>query len=724
MIASVLIEHNVKSLDKTFDYVVPENLSKDISVGHKVLVPFGSQIVEGFVLNLSNKYDPSMEYKEVINIVEKTFCLNEELLELGKFISDTTLSTRISAYQAMFPKALKASVKANINIKKDVYVSLNKEMDVDNYIDIHKKNKKEIEILNLLKEKDVLRKEINSPSLRKLIENNVVVLKSVEVNRNIDFVKEEKKNIELTPEQNEAYTKIKNSTNNKVLLYGVTGSGKTEIYIKLINDTLNSGKNVIMLVPEISLTPQIVNRFLSEFGSRVAVLHSALSEGEKYDEYRRIVNKEVSIVVGARSAVFAPLSNIGLIIIDECSSPSFKQDVNPKYNSIDVAFMRSETYKCKVVMGSATPLLEQYARGQKGVFKLVSLTSRVSDNLPNYVLVDMNKEVKKRNFIISSVLKEKINDTIKSDKQVILLLNRRGYSTFLSCSSCGFVWKCPSCDISLIYHKSTNNLRCHYCGYTTKMTNICPKCKEDAIKDLGMGTEKLESIINKMFPLGRTVRMDLDTTRNKGSHSKIIEDFKNHKYNILIGTQMISKGLNFKDVTLVGVINADASLNIPDFRSSERTFELLTQTGGRTGRYDLPGDVVIQTYNKDNYCLECVKKGDYIDFYTKEMKIRKDLKYPPYYYLTTVKIISDKYELARDEANNVKKYLTRNLNEGIIVLGPSTASVFKLMNKYYFQIILKYKNEANMLEVLKNINEMYITNKVSVDININPLNLL
>ena len=528
----------------------------------------------------------------------------------------------------------------------------------------------------------------------------------------------------LTSEQMRAYNEIKTSTNNKILLHGVTGSGKTEIYIKLIEDTLVLGKSVIMLVPEISLTPQIVNRFKSDFGDDVAVLHSGLSEREKFDEYRRIVNKEVSIVVGARSAVFAPLSNIGLIIIDECSSPSFKQDVNPKYNSIDVAFMRSETYKCKVVMGSATPLLEQYARGQKGVFKLVSLTSRVSNNLPNYVLVDMNKEVKKRNFIISSVLKEKINDTIKSDKQVILLLNRRGYSTFLSCSSCGFVWKCPSCDISLIYHKSTNNLRCHYCGYTTKMTNICPKCKEDAIKDLGMGTEKLESIINKMFPLGRTVRMDLDTTRNKGSHSKIIEDFKNHKYNILIGTQMISKGLNFKDVTLVGVINADASLNIPDFRSSERTFELLTQTGGRTGRYDLPGDVVIQTYNKDNYCLECVKKGDYIDFYTKEMKIRKDLKYPPYYYLTTIKIISDKYELARDEANNVKKYLTRNLNEGIIVLGPSTASVFKLMNKYYFQIILKYKNEANMLEVLKNINEMYITNKVSVDININPLNLL
>ena len=723
MIASVLIEHNVKSLDKTFDYVVPENLSKYISVGHKVLVPFGSQIVEGFVLNLSNKYDPSMEYKEVINIVEKTFCLNEELLELGKFISDTTLSTRISAYQAMFPKALKASVKANINIKKDVYVSLNKEMDVDNYIVSHKKNKKEIEILNLLKEKDVLRKEINSPSLRKLIENNVVVLKSVEVNRNIDFVKEEKKNIELTPEQNEAYTKIKNSTNNKVLLYGVTGSGKTEIYIKLINDTLNSGKNVIMLVPEISLTPQIVNRFLSEFGSRVAVLHSALSEGEKYDEYRRIVNKEVNIVVGARSAVFAPLLNIGLIIIDECSSPSFKQDVNPKYNAIDVSFERAKTHNALVLMGSATPLLEQFARGEKGVFELVKLTKRISNNLPNYILVDMNDEVKKRNYVISSVLKDKINETLKNGKQTILLLNRRGYSTFMSCSSCGYVWKCPNCDISLIYHKTTNNLRCHYCGYSTKMTNICPNCKEEAIKDLGFGTEKLESIISKEFN-ARVVRMDLDTTRNKGSHAKIIEDFKNHKYDILIGTQMISKGLNFKDVTLVGVINADASLNIPDFRSGERTFELLTQTGGRAGRYELPGEVVIQTYNKDNYCLECVKNHDYLSFYNKEMKIRKDLKYPPYYYLTLIKIISTTYEVARDEANKIKNYLSKNLSSNFIILGPSTASVFKLKNKYYFQIIIKYKKEENIFKVLKDINDTYITNKVSVDINVNPLNLI
>ena len=330
----------------------------------------------------------------------------------------------------------------------------------------------------------------------------------------------------------------------------------------------------------------------------------------------------------------------------------------------------------------------------------------------------------KRNFVLSDVLKEKITKEVNNGHQVIILLNRRGYSTFLSCSSCGFVWKCPKCDISLIYHKSSGNLSCHYCGYLTKMTKMCPSCHEEAIKDLGMGTEKLEEIFNKEFPSFRTVRMDLDTTRNKGSHGKIIEDFKNNKYDILIGTQMISKGLNFKNVTLVGVINADTSLNIPDFRSSERTFELLSQTGGRTGRYDLDGEVVIQTYNTDNYTLNCVCANDYEMFYNKEMPIRKVLKYPPYYYLVSLKIIGEKYEIAKEEAVKIKNYLSINLNDSFIILGPSVASLVKLKNKYYFQIIIKYRNEFNLFETLKVINDMYTTKKVQVDININPLNML
>lgn len=725
MIASVLIEYSVKSLDRTFDYLIPPNLLSIIKVGHKVLVPFQNRVVEGFVLSLNSEIDESIEYKYVSEIVEKDFCLNEELIELGKKIQKATLSTLMSVYQAMLPKALKASSKTKINIKTKSVVYLNKNYDIEKYILLNKNSHRQIEIINMLKSEEYIeRTVINSSSLRELIKKEVVLVKEIEDLRNVNFIKKEKKDIVLTSEQSKCLEEIRNSNNNKVLLYGVTGSGKTEIYISLIKDYLRKGKNIIMLVPEISLTSDIVNRFKSEFGPLVAVLHSALSDGERYDEYRRIVKDNVKIVVGARSAIFAPLKNIGLIIIDECGSPSFKQDVNPKYNAIDVAFERSIKHNSLVLMGSATPLLEQYARGEKGIFKLVSLTKRVSDKLPLITTIDMNKEVKKRNFIISEELKSKINDRLNKKEQVILLLNRRGFSTFTSCSSCGYVWKCPNCDISLIYHKTNNNLRCHYCGYSINMSKICPNCKEEAIKDLGMGTEKLESIIKEMFPKAKVLRMDLDTTIKKGSHAKIIESFKNHEYDILIGTQMISKGLNFKDVSLVGVINADASLNIPDFRSGERTFELIMQTSGRCARYDLEGEVLIQTYNKDNYVFDSVKKYDYIDFYKKEMKLRKELKYPPYYYILSIKIVSSNYEIARNESGKVKKYLNNNLSENFIILGPSTANIFKLKNKYYFQIIIKYKKEENLFQVLDYLNSIYITDKVKLDININPLNLL
>ena len=725
MIALVLIEYSVKLLDRTFDYIVPSNLCDKIKVGQKVIVPFGNQVVEGFVVGLKkSNLDKNIEYKEIEKIVESTFCLNEELLELGKKIKEMTLSTLISAYQVMFPKALKASNKTIINIKTKTICFLNNDINIEKYKEENRKNKREIEIIDkLLTEGEVERKVINSSSLRNLILKKIVLFREEEVNRDVNFIEEKHQEIVLTKEQEEAYNKIINSDNKNILLHGVTGSGKTEIYIKLIKEMLSQSKTVIMLVPEISLTPQIVGRFKSEFKNNVAVIHSGLSEGEKYDEYRRIVKKEVGIVVGARSAVFAPLENIGAIIVDECGSASFKQETNPKYNAIDIAIIRGKTHNAYVIMGSATPLLEQYARGEKGVFKLISLTKRVSENLPKINIVDMNEEVKRRNFVISNLLKVKLSECLNKHEQAIILLNRRGYSTFMSCSNCGYVWKCPNCDISLIYHKSSNNLRCHYCGYSTFMSKICPSCKEEALKDLGMGTEKLEQIICEMFSDAKIVRMDLDTTSRKGAHQKIISKFKNHEYDILIGTQMISKGLNFKDVSLVGVVNADASLNIPDFRSGERTFELLMQTGGRVGRYDLSGEVIIQTYNPDNYVLESVCKHNYIDFYNKEMKIRKTLKYPPYFYMVSIKIVSESYEISRNESVKVKNYLVNNLSNSFIILGPSTANVFKLKNKYYFQIIVKYKREENLMEVLKNINDVYVNDKVKVDININPFSM-
>ena len=716
MLASVIIEYSVKSLNKVFDYKIPEDLKDIIRVGHKVIVPFGKVEVEGFVLKIHNNIDSALEYRSIIKIQESDFYLNEELLKLGKYMSDFLLCNLISCYQVMLPKALKASLKTNINRKYITKVSLNKEIDIDGYILEHKRNTGEISIINSLKEGEKEKKEFGS-SLKKLIEKGIVVENKYEVNREVatDFLK---KDISLTDGQLKAVNEILNSNDDKFLLYGVTGSGKTEVYIELLKRVLKLNKTGIVLVPEISLTPQIVARFKGVFGDNVAVFHSSLSEGEKYDEYRRIMNGEVSLVVGARSAVFAPLKNIGLIIIDECQSQTYKQENTPKYNAIDIAFKRSEYNNAKVIMGSATPSLEQYARGKKGVFHLINLPSRISGRLPSFEIVDMDKEAKKHNYIISDKLDKEIKSALERKEQVILLLNRRGYSTFLSCTNCGFVYKCPNCDISLIYHKSSNSYSCHYCGYRCQKSDVCPSCHEEAIKDLGLGTEKLESMIAKKYNV-EVLRMDADTTSTKNAHQKLIKEFSSGKYSILVGTQMISKGLNFENVSLVGTINSDASLSIPDFRSSEKTYELLSQTAGRVGRFNLPGKVIIQTYNPTNYVYKSVVKNDFDAFFNYEMNIRKKLMYPPYYYICNILITSATFNEAGDAANKVKKFIDSKLNEKeFIVLGPSVSSIVRLNNKYRFNIMIKYKKIDNLLPVMREVNNINIKN-VSIDININ-----
>ena len=643
MLASVLIQYSVKSLNKVFDYIVPDELKDIIRVGHKVIVSFGNSEVEGFVLKLHNNKEKNVNYKSVIKIQESDFYLNDELLELGKSLSNSLLCNLISCYQVMLPKALKASYKTNINRKYETIISLNKETDIDKYVLEHKRSKKEIEIIELLKKNDINKKKINSSSLKNLILNNVVLENKIEVNREVSFLDEKAKDIKLTDFQESAVNEILLSNDNRFLLYGVTGSGKTEVYIELLKRTISNGKTGIVLVPEISLTPQIVSRFKSVFGNSVAVFHSSLSEGEKYDEYRRIMNHEVSLVVGARSAIFVPLNNIGLIIVDECQSTTYKQENTPKYNAIDVAFLRGEYNNAKVVLGSATPSLEQYIRAKKNVYHLVNLNKRISGKFPSIEIVDMEKESHKHNYIISDKLDKEIKNCISRDEQVILLLNRRGFSTFLSCTNCGYVYKCPNCDISLIYHKSSNSYSCHYCGYRVVKSDICPKCHEDAIRDLGLGTEKLEEMISKKYNV-LVLRMDADTTSTKNSHQKLISEFGSGKYNILVGTQMISKGLNFENVSLVGVINSDSALLMPDFRSSERAYELLSQTAGRVGRFNLPGKVIIQTYNPTNYVYTAVTKNDYEYFFNYEMNIRKQLMYPPYYYICNLTMISDSFE--------------------------------------------------------------------------------
>lgn len=714
MTVEVLVE--IKGIDKTFTYAVPVNLEKDIKIGMKVTVPFGNRKLEGFVLACENK-KVDYELKDIISLSDVV--LSEELISLAKYMSRKTLATLASSLSTMLPKAIKASYKTNISKKYITYLKLNKEN-----LNLVNTNKQQ-EIIDLFKEDLVLKSDaakISISALKTLISKNILIEEEKEVFRYNSIDKVEDKKVILTKEQENAYQTIKNSLSlfKPFLIHGVTGSGKTEVYMHLIKDVLESGKNVIVLVPEISLTPQVVNLFKARF-SNIAVLHSKLSDGERYDEYRKINEGLVNIVVGARSAIFAPFKNIGLIIIDEEHTDTYKQENTPRYHAIDMALHRAKYNNCPLVLGSATPSIESYTRALLGTYTLINMPTRVNKNLPKVFLVDMRDEYKKGNRVFSSLLTDELNETIKNGKQAIILLNRRGFNTILTCNSCGYVSKCPKCDIPLTYHKKNNVLRCHYCGYATSKMIKCPNCKSEDITYTGMGTEKLEELIKENFIGAKVLRMDVDTTSLKGAHERIISSFRKGEANILLGTQMISKGLDFPNVTLVGVINGDASLNIPDFRASERTFDLLSQVSGRAGRSNDLGKVIIQGFNITHYSILKAKDNDYKGFYDEEIKIRKKLGYPPFNNLCLIKISSTDYNLLISESNKVNTYLHDNINE--LVLGPSFSPMPKFNGKYYMQIIIKYKKTENIMEALKYLKKIYKNEKVKIEIDVNPLRI-
>ncbi len=720
MIIGVLVELSNKNIDRVFDYSVPDCFLDKIKLGIRVKVPFGKMELEGFVVEVKDSSD--IEVKDILDVIDDEAILNSELLELGKKMQEATLATLISCYQIMLPKALKAKNGQVINKKFDTYYYLNKDI-----VCYGKLSASQEKIINLCMEKEfVLRKElvdISLSSLNTLIKKNILLEKKLEHYR-LSYNEKIEAKKELTNDQKLVVDEVLANTGYfPYLLFGVTGSGKTEVYMELIEDSLNKGKTSIVLVPEISLTPQMVLRFQKRFGDNIAAIHSALSDGEKYDEWRRIVSGEAKIVIGARSAIFAPLNNIGMIIIDEEHSDSYKQDdSNPRYNAKDIALLRGKYHNCPVIMGSATPSLEVFARAKKGVFKLLELPNRINGkSLPHINIVDMNEMISKTKGHFSPVLLEAISARLLKNEQIILLLNRRGYSSFVTCKNCGYTFKCPNCDITLTYHKSSRTLRCHYCGYGTKVYDTCPECHEKSINDLGVGTEKIEEELNKLFPESKILRMDFDTTSRKGMHEKMIKDFKNHEYDILLGTQIVSKGLDFDNVTLVGVINADTSLNIPDFRSSETTFSLLAQVAGRAGRSDKEGEVVIQTFNPEHYAIQYTKRHDYLGFYNKEMSIRRELKYPPYYYICYVKISGKDNKYIYEESLKITK-LFHNKLINMIILGPSPCTIFKLNNIYRYGIILKYKSDEGLREVLNKVIEHYKDNrKIKIDDNFNPM---
>ncbi|EKN66380.1 primosome assembly protein PriA [Neobacillus bataviensis LMG 21833] len=591
-------------------------------------------------------------------------------------------------------------------------------------------NYHEIELRKLVSEV-----KTSTSTVKALVEKKLLTEFEMEVYRNpfAHRTFERTKPLPLTDAQQTAIAPIldaiERNQHEVFLLYGVTGSGKTEIYLQSIQEVIEKGQEAIVLVPEISLTPQMVNRFKGRFGDLVAVLHSGLSAGEKYDEWRKIQRKEVKVAVGARSAIFAPFENIGIMIIDEEHETSYKQEEMPRYHARDVAIERALNYNCPVVLGSATPSLESFARAQKKVYHLLSLPNRMNNqSLPSVEIIDMREELREGNrSMFSRKLFEMLKDRIEKKQQSVLFLNKRGHSSFVMCRDCGYVMNCPNCDISLTYHRVNEHMKCHYCGYESYVPKHCPECNSEYIRYFGTGTQKVEEELGKILPEARVIRMDVDTTGKKGSHERLLTDFKDGKADILLGTQMIAKGLDFPNITLVGVLSADTMLHLPDFRASEKTFQLLTQVSGRAGRHQLPGEVIIQTYTPEHYSVVLAGKQDYDLFYQQEMLIRKTRQYPPFYYLSLITVSHEQLITVVSEMEKVVKHIRSHVSSGTVVLGPAASPIPRINNRYRYQCLIKYKREPNLIKILKTILDQYQKDTKSglqVSIDVNPFILM
>ncbi len=715
MTVNVLLEIKNMELDKTFTYLVPEQLKSKVAVGKRVKVPFGKKTIVGFVMKKSLDQEHDFALKEIIEVIDDQVVLNDELLKLGEYLKTKTLSTLIHCYQTMLPVGAKASIKNVIKGEKPKYLKIKK--DVIN----QKISEKGQAVLDLFQENEYISKKeankISTSAVKTLLKNKIVIeIEEPKLKKEL-----QRNNFNLTIEQKECLKLIlkKQTIFHPFLLHGVTGSGKTEIYLQTAKKVLQEGKSIIVLVPEISLTPQIVERFVNHFGEQVAVFHSGLSPAEKYLEYQKILKGQVKIVVGARSAIFVPLKKIGLIVVDEEHSLTYKQDNMPRYHALDVAIWRGQYHKCPVILASATPSIESYTRAQLGIYTLLEMPKPINQLTKEIEIIDMKDELRKGQRYLSKKLLKNIQQKIEKNEQVILFLNRRGYSTTLVCIDCGAVVKCPHCEISLTYHKQRETLECHYCQYKQKIITKCAVCEKGKLRHFGLGTQKLAEIVINEISGAKVIRMDVDTTRKRGSHAKIIQDFASEKYNILIGTQMISKGLDFLNVTLVGIINGDASLNLPDFRSSERTFQLINQVAGRGGRAEKSGKVILQCFNPDHYSIKYALENNYQKFYDEEIKMRKVLNYPPFVNLTLIKVSAADPKYLFTEATKIANIFAKN--KRLEVLGPVKDTVFRVNKRHYANIIIKYQYKADIVYELNYLQQLNIKKNLKIDIDINPL---
>ena len=727
MIAEVIVDITNSTVDKVFDYIALE----DTTIGQRVMVPFGKRNIQGFVIALKDKSDLSNDkLKKILYAIDSYPVILEEHIELMHFM--------VKKYHLRYADCLRLFIPSELrtdDVKPLVKTYVMVCVDPKSYVGNVRKNAKNIiallEYLKLGEKylKSELTSKFTQSAVNKLIDDNVLKVLEVEQNRkplSYEITAEKHK---LTLMQQRAVDAIRKN-NDTYLLFGVTGSGKTEVYMSVIESMVQSGKNAIMLVPEISLTPQVLSHFRARFGDNVAILHSGLSAGERFDEWRRVLMNEAKIVIGARSAIFAPVKNVGVIIIDEEHETSYISESNPRYNTFDIAKFRSAYNKCSLVLASATPDLESYQKALNGEYKLLTLPTRINDKpMPKIQIVDMLSEIRNGNTgMFSSAMLYELDKCIKEKHQAMLFINRRGYSSFMRCTNCGYIPKCSDCDVTLVYHRHENKLKCHYCGKRYKALTVCPNCKSTAIRNGAIGTEQVVAKLKELYPDVQVFQMDNDTTRTKNAYQKILSAFGSTKPAILVGTQMIAKGHDFSDVTLVGIIDADQSLYHSDYKSTEKTFELITQMAGRAGRDKAEGKVILQTYAPRHYAYRYIANYDYKSFFEKELNIRKNTMFPPFTTILRLLFSSQNEEIVRETTKlcytDIKQIQSEYLQD-FVYLDAMKSPIGKIKNKIRYQILMriKHEHEDDIIQKLYEICDKYENAKVSIFVEINPQNL-
>lgn len=703
MIAKVIVDVAHSEVDRVFDYISIDGVNE----GDRVLVPFGRQTIEGFVVGFSSASDlPYEKLKAIVKRLDDFSALSEETLKLAEFLRDT--------YHVPFALALRQFIPSELRggkvKEKTVLIVTLSDIPIEEMISSLKKSATaQIGIIETLaKTKRTgyteLSEKFGSSAIRTLEKRGFLTVTEEKSGRTpYTSLENSAKDVKLTPEQARAVYGIENTDKRTSLLFGVTGSGKTEVYLKLISNTLEKGKTAIMLVPEISLTPQMLRQLRARFQGEVSILHSKLSAGEKFDEWLRLKRGEAKIAIGARSAIFAPLDNLGLIVIDEEHDGSYEAENSPRYKTIEVAEERARLSGAKIVLGSATPSVESYDKAIGGEYYLAEMKTRINGkNLPEFIVADMRQEIRRGNeSIFSSDLKFEIEDCLKQGNQAIIFFNRRGYSRQVICRDCGNVIRCENCDVALNYHKDQDVLKCHFCNATYKMPSACPECGSINLSYNGIGTQKVVDEIKRLFPSARLLRMDNDTTSGKEGHFKILKDFAEKKADILVGTQMVAKGHDFPAVTLVGILDADMSLYFSDYRSGERTYQLITQVAGRSGRADKKGKVVLQTYNPDNEVLRFAINYDYVGFFEREKAVRKSTNFPPYSLVLRIMVEADDDKAAMEGLKEVyfrvKEVYDRERDK-FTFFNKMRCPVKRIKNKYRYEILMRIPPDDKRLK--------------------------